>query len=62
MTTMTIVSTLKEPEGLRYYGVAVLYAVFAYALGPAGLFHPAWPVNLILASLIAQFWFTKCRF
>ncbi len=54
MTMMTIVSTLKEPEGLRYYGVAVLYAVFAYALGLAGLFHPAWPVNLIATLLLAH--------
>jgi fatty acid desaturase len=54
MTMMTIVSTLKEPEGLRYYGVAVLYVVFACALGLAGLFHPAWPVNLISTLLLAH--------
>jgi len=49
-----IVATFKEPEGLRYYGAAVLYVVVAYVAGFAGLFHTAWPVNLIAAALLAH--------
>jgi fatty acid desaturase len=45
---------LKEPEGLRYYGCAVFYAVSGYVLGLAGLFHPAWTVNMVSMILLAH--------
>ncbi len=45
---------LKEPEGLLYNGIAVLYALFGYGLGFAGLFHPAWAVNIIAVLLLAH--------
>jgi fatty acid desaturase len=45
---------LKEPEGLVYYGLAIAYAISSYALGFAGLFHPAWPVNLLATLLLAH--------
>lgn len=49
-----IVATFKEPQGLRYYGAAVLYTVVAYIAGFTGLFHAAWPVNLIATLLLAH--------
>jgi fatty acid desaturase len=54
MTMAALARIFKEPEGLRYYGAAVLYAVFGYLLGFAGLFHTAWPVNLIAILLLAH--------
>jgi fatty acid desaturase len=45
---------LKEPDGLRYYGSAILYAVSGYLFGLAGLFHPAWAVNLGSMLLLAH--------
>lgn len=35
----TAAALLKEPEGLRYHGGAVLYAFTAYSVGILGLFH-----------------------
>ena len=54
MTMTTTVSILKEPEGLRYNGIALLYVVIGYFLGLAGLFHPAWPINLLATLLLAH--------
>jgi len=53
---MTIVfdSIFKEPEGLRYYGGAVTYAVIAYGIGLAGLVHPNWYVSLAAILLLAH--------
>ena len=51
---MTIAAILKEPEGLRYYGLAVLYVLLGYPLGIAGLFQPAWPVNILGTLLLAH--------
>jgi len=48
------VARFKEPEGLRYYTAAVSYAVAAYALGLAGLFHPALFVNVAATLLLAH--------
>jgi fatty acid desaturase len=50
----TIATALKEPEGLRYNGFAILYAVIGYILGLAGLFHSAWPINLVATLLLAH--------
>jgi len=49
-----ITAILKEPEGLRYNGAALLYAVIGYLTGLAGLFQPAWPVNLLATLLLAH--------
>ena len=57
---------LREPEGLRWYGGAVLYAVGAYILGFAGLFSGSWLVNaggtLLLAHgmIIAAYLVHEC--
>jgi fatty acid desaturase len=51
---MTIAAILKEPQGLRYYGLAALYVLLGYPLGIAGLFHPAWPVNILGTLLLAH--------
>ena len=48
------VAVLKEPAGLRYNGGALFYAVSGYALGFAGLFYGAWPVNLAATLLLAH--------
>lgn len=45
---------LKEPEGLRYNGVALFYAVVGYILGFAGLFNDAWAVNAMATLLLAH--------
>ncbi len=42
----TAAALIKEPEGLRYHGGAVLYAFTAYAVGILGLFHSSLLVNL----------------
>ena len=52
-TTMSA-AILKEPEGLVYYGLAIAHAITGYGLGFAGLFHPAWPVNLLATLLLAH--------
>ena len=51
---MKFAAILKEPEGLRYYGLAMLYVVLGYPLGIAGLFQPAWPVNILGVLLLAH--------
>ena len=47
-------SLLKDPLGLRYYGVAVTYAVAAYAAGFAGLFATHWAVNALATLVLAH--------
>lgn len=49
-----VTSILKEPQGLRWYGAAVLYAVGAYFIGFYGLFRPEWAVNVLSALLLAH--------
>jgi fatty acid desaturase len=49
-----ISAELKEPEGLRNYGTAVLYAVGAYVLGFAGLFNASWLVNGVATLFLAH--------
>ncbi|MDH3430848.1 MAG: fatty acid desaturase [Gammaproteobacteria bacterium] len=51
---MTIATALKEREGLRYNVIALLYVVAGYILGLAGLFHSAWPINLVATLLLAH--------
>ena len=50
----TIAAALNEPEGLRYNGIALLYVIVGYILGLAGLFHSAWPINLVATLLLAH--------
>ncbi|NIV17294.1 MAG: fatty acid desaturase [Woeseiaceae bacterium] len=45
---------LREPEGLRYNGAALLYVLAAYGLGFAGLFTSAWSVNIAATLLLAH--------
>ena len=45
---------LKEPEGLRYNGAAVVYAVAGYGFGLAGLFHSIWFVSIPATLLLAH--------
>ena len=47
-------SLLKEAEGLRWNGTAVLYAVTAYLVGIYGLFRPEWAINLLATLLLAH--------
>jgi len=51
---MSFVTALKEPAGLHYNGIAVAYAVAGYIAGLTGLFHAAWPVNLLATLLLAH--------
>ncbi len=45
---------LKEPQGLRYNGTALLYVLGAYIIGFYGLFRPEWPINLAATLLLAH--------
>ncbi len=45
---------LKEPAGLRYNGAALLYAIGGYVIGFAGLFQPAWAINVLSTLLLAH--------
>ena len=45
---------LREPDGLRYHGGAVAYALCAWSVGVAGILHPAWSVNLLAVLLLAH--------
>ncbi len=50
----SIVNLINEPEGLRYSGGALAYAVLGYVAGFAGLFHTHWAVNLAATLLLAH--------
>ena len=45
---------LKEAAGLRYNSAAMLYTICGYVIGLAGLFHPAWVINLVATLLLAH--------
>lgn len=45
---------LREPEGLRYNGAAVIYAAVGYAAGLAGLFAGHWLLNFGAVLLLAH--------
>ena len=51
---MSVAARFQQPEGLRYHGGAVLYALLAYGLGWAGLFAHSWPVNIAATLLLAH--------
>ena len=46
--------SFKHAEGARYHGGAILYALFAYGFGWAGLFVSSWPVNFAGTLLLAH--------
>jgi len=50
----SILRLLNEPEGLRYDGGALAYAVLGYVAGFAGLFHGHWAVNLAATIVLAH--------
>ncbi len=52
MTGLT--GLIKEPDGLPYYGAAAGYAVLAYGLGFAGLFHGHLLVNAVAVLFLAH--------
>jgi fatty acid desaturase len=51
---MAITVRLKEADGLRFHGCAVLYAIAAYILGWAGLFADSWVINLAAVFFLAH--------
>jgi omega-6 fatty acid desaturase (delta-12 desaturase) len=50
----TFIQNLKEPEGLRYNGLALAYVVVGYPLGLAGLFQSSWTINLAAVLLLGH--------
>jgi fatty acid desaturase len=46
--------SFREPEGLRYHGGAVVYAVMMYSLGWLGLFSESGVVNLLATLALAH--------
>ena len=52
--TRSIAARLKHEEGFRYHGGALLYALLAYGLGIAGLFHGNVVVNALATLLLAH--------
>ncbi|MGI9272699.1 MAG: fatty acid desaturase [Woeseiaceae bacterium] len=48
------IAKLKEPLGLRYNSLALLYSLSAYLLGFAGLLHSNWAVNILATLLLAH--------
>lgn len=51
---MTITALLNDPQGLRYYGGALLYTAVGYVVGFAGLFATSWPINLLAVVLLGH--------
>ena len=51
---MSIVSQLQEPQGIRYHGGAIIYALAAYSLGWIGLFSSSWLVNIGATLLLGH--------
>ncbi len=49
-----LTAILKEPAGLRHNGTALLYVVFGYVSGFAGLFSSSWALNLVATLLLAH--------
>jgi fatty acid desaturase len=47
-------SILKEPQGLRYNGIALAYAISAYIVGFYGLFRSEWALNVLATLLLAH--------
>jgi len=51
---MKLARLFHEPEGLRYHGLAVTYAVSGYSIGLYGLFVDNWFFNLPAVLLLAH--------
>jgi len=51
---MSIVSQFQEPQGIRYHGGAIIYALAAYSLGWIGLFSSSWLVNIGATLLLGH--------
>ena len=51
---MGIAGLMKDRDGLRYFGAATGYAVIAYVLGFAGLFHGDTLINVVATLLLAH--------
>jgi len=49
-----LTTSLREPEGLKYHGMAVAYAVFGYAVGFYGLFDASWAINALATVLLGH--------
>ena len=47
-------TSLREPEGLRYHGVAAGYATLGYGVAFYGLFHSSWLINAAATLLLAH--------
>lgn len=45
---------LREPQGLRYHGAAVVYAIVAYLFGFLALFQQPWTVRIVGVLLLAH--------
>ena len=45
---------LKNSDGLKWHGGALLYATVGYVAGIAGLFHPSWAINVAATILLAH--------
>jgi len=44
----------RNPEGARYHGGPIAYAILAYAIGIAGLFQESWFANALATLLLAH--------
>jgi omega-6 fatty acid desaturase (delta-12 desaturase) len=44
----------RYPEGARYHGAALAYAILAYGIGIAGLFQESWLTNALATLLLAH--------
>ena len=54
MPGMLAKSLTKDPLGMRWYGLAVVYAIGLYILGFAGLFASSWILNAIATLALAH--------
>jgi omega-6 fatty acid desaturase (delta-12 desaturase) len=51
---ISLADKFHEPEGLRFHGLAVTYAVVGYCTGLYGLFTDSWPVNILATLWLAH--------
>ena len=51
---LMLTTILKEPQGLRYNGMALVYVFGGYLLGFYGLFQAAWTINALAVVLLAH--------
>ena len=50
----TVQTHFKEPQGLRYHGAAVIYAIVAYTLGFTAFFQSGWFYSLVGVLILAH--------